>query len=271
MRDPTSGEAEPDPLDERMKVNCQGVSQEISDGAARAAELIRSAGRVIALTGAGASTESGIPDFRSRNGLWSRFDPLEYGTIGVFRRDPGKVWTMLAELLAVTDAEPNAGHRALAAMEAMGRLHGIITQNIDGLHQKAGSRSVVEFHGSLAAFSCGRCRTRQSLAEVRTMPLPPLCTCGAVLKPDVVFFDEAIPPDALRVTEQLIGTADVLIVAGTSCQVAPASTIPLRVRRRGGRIIEVNLEPALGQLADITLANGFGASMSCLLAHLQGK
>ncbi|MDD3618690.1 MAG: NAD-dependent protein deacylase [Desulfobulbaceae bacterium] len=254
-----------------MKVSCPGVSPEISDGAARAAELIRSAGTVIALTGAGASTESGIPDFRGRNGLWSRFDPLEYGTIGAFRRDPVKVWKMFAELLAVTDAEPNAGHHALAAMEAMGCLYGIITQNIDGLHQKAGSRSVVEFHGSLATFSCGRCRTALLLAEVRTRPLPPLCSCGAVLKPDVVFFDEAIPTDALHQTEKLIATADVLIVAGTSCQVAPASTIPLRVRRRGGRIIEVNLAPALGPLADITLAGGFGATMSCLLARLREK
>lgn len=252
-----------------MKKSCSGVSAETAGLAARAAEIIGTAGMVIALTGAGASTESGIPDFRSRNGLWSRFDPLEYGTIGAFRRDPRKVWTMLAELLAVADAQPNVGHYAMAAMEAMGRLHGIITQNIDGLHQKAGSRSVVEFHGSLAAFSCGRCLNRLSLAEVRSMPLPPVCSCGAVLKPDVVFFDEAIPPAALFMAEQLIGTAEVLIVAGTSCQVVPASTIPFRVRQSGGRIIEINLEPALGPLADITLRGGFSTVMSCLLSHLR--
>lgn len=254
-----------------MKVSCPGISADTVDLTAEAAVLIGRAGRVAALTGAGVSTESGIPDFRGRNGLWSRFDPLEFGTIGAFRGDPRKVWTMLAELLTVTDAEPNAGHYAMVAMEEMGRLHGIITQNIDGLHQKAGSRSVVEFHGSLATFSCGSCRTRLSLAEVRTMALPPLCSCGDVLRPDLVFFDEAIPPDALLMTDQLIGAADVLIVAGTSCRVAPASTIPDRFRRGGGRIIEINLEPALGLLADITLKGGFSSVMSCLLAHLRGK
>jgi NAD-dependent deacetylase len=252
-----------------MKTGCPGVNAETADLAARAADLVRRAGKVIALTGAGVSTESGIPDFRSRRGLWSRYDPMEYGTLGAFRRDPRKVWSMLAELLAITDARPNAGHEAMAAMEEMGRLRGIITQNIDGLHQKAGSRMVVEFHGSLASFSCGGCRKRYPLAKVQAMRLPPACQCGTILKPDVVFFDEAIPPEALAMTEELVGGADVLVVAGTSCQVAPASIIPGMVRQGGGGIIEINLSPALGQMADITLQGGFSATMSCLLAHLR--
>lgn len=252
-----------------MKTACPGVAPDIDHLADRAAALIRKAGKVIALTGAGVSTESGIPDFRGRSGLWSRYDPMEYGTLGAFRRDPHKVWIMLAELLAITDASPNAGHEAMAAMEEMGFLRGIITQNIDGLHQKAGSRTVVEFHGSLAAFSCGRCRSSYPLAEVLVMKLPPVCQCGAILKPDVVFFDEAIPPEALAMTEELVGGADVLIVAGTSCQVAPASAIPGMVRQGGGRIIELSLDPALGQMADVTLKGGFRATMSCLLAHLR--
>ena len=253
-----------------MKAVPPGVRSDIDSLTGQAAALIRGAGKVIALTGAGVSTESGIPDFRGRNGLWSRYDPMEYGTLGAFRRDPRKVWAMLAELLEVTDARPNAGHEAMAAMEEMGCLHGIITQNIDGLHQKAGSRTVVEFHGSLAAFSCGRCRTRYPLAEVLAMRLPPVCPCGAILKPDVVFFDEAIPQDALAMTAELVGMADVLIVAGTSCRVAPASAIPDLVRRNSGRIIEINLEPALGQVADIILQGGFSGTMSSLLAHLRG-
>lgn len=240
----------------------------LADGLAQAAALIRRSGSAVALTGAGVSTESNIPDFRSQNGLWSRFDPMEYGTLGAFRRDPLKVWTMLAELLAIVDARPNAGHAAMAALEQRGWLQGVITQNIDGLHQKAGSRTVVEFHGSLATFSCPACGQASSMATVLAGELPPRCRCGEVLKPDVVFFDEAIPPQALLQTEQLLARAGVLIVAGTSCQVAPASMIPYRFRQSGGAIIEINLEPALSGVAAITLAGSFSQVMSALAAAL---
>ena len=234
----------------------------------QATAVIRKSRNTVSLTGAGVSTESGIPDFRSKGGLWSRFDPMEYGTLGAFRRDPIKVWTMLAELLFIVDAKPNAGHEAMAKMEWAGHLNGIITQNIDGLHQKAGSRSVVEFHGSMATFACLSCGTSFSLDEVRTMQFPPRCVCGEVLKPGVVFFDEAIPPRTLAMTENLVSTADVLIVAGTSCQVAPASSIPHIVKQRGGRVIEMNLEPVLGTIADISLVGSFSKTMSMLAAGL---
>ncbi|GAB4341873.1 MAG: NAD-dependent protein deacylase Cob1 [Desulfobulbaceae bacterium] len=234
---------------------------------ATAAKLILG-GVTIALTGAGASTESGIPDFRGRNGLWARFDPLEYGTLGAFRRDPEKVWGMLSELLEIVDARPNAGHLALAKMEEAGLLAGIITQNIDGLHEKAGSRNVVPFHGSLDTFTCPGCGGSFSLAGVREMRLPPRCDCGNILKPDIVFFDERIPAEALARTEELIEQADVLIVAGTSCRVAPASSIPHLVSRRGGGIIEVNREPVLEGLADVVLAGNFAAIMPALAAAL---
>ena len=240
-----------------------------------AAAVIRNTRKTIALTGAGASTESGIPDFRSKGGLWSRYDPMEYGTIGAFRADPDKVWTMLAELTDITRAEPNAGHLALAAMEAGGFLQGIITQNIDGLHQKAGSRAVVEFHGSLETFSCLACGNILTLKEVRQMPLPPACTnCGSILKPDIVFFDEQIPNEALLGTNELLTGADCLIVAGTSCQVVPASRIVPEVAHQGGTIIEINLEPNLGHLADLVLAGSFAEIMDRLATELvdeQGK
>ncbi|MEJ2690695.1 MAG: Sir2 family NAD-dependent protein deacetylase, partial [Deltaproteobacteria bacterium] len=128
--------------------------------------------KTVALTGAGVSTESGIPDFRGKDGLWSLYDPIEYGTIGAFRRDPHKVWRMLTELLTIADARPNQGHLALATLEQKGLLAGIITQNIDGLHQKAGSSKVVEFHGSIDSFSCLVCRQSSPLARIRQMPLP---------------------------------------------------------------------------------------------------
>ncbi|HBI14573.1 MAG TPA: hypothetical protein DDY20_03515 [Desulfobulbaceae bacterium] len=240
----------------------------LAERLAQAAGLIRLSGGAVALTGAGVSTESGIPDFRSRNGLWSRFDPLEYGTLGAFRRDPCKVWAMLAELLAIVDAQPNAGHLAMAALEQRGWLHGIITQNIDGLHQKAGSRNVIEFHGSLATFSCPSCGQSCSLDMVLARQLPPHCLCGAVLKPDVVFFDELIPPQALRRSGQLLARAGVLIVAGTSCQVAPASMLPNSFRQKGGTVIEINLESALTGVADITLTGSFSQIMTDLAAAL---
>ena len=234
----------------------------------KAADLIRSAGKTIALTGAGVSTESGIPDFRSKGGLWSRFDPMEYGTLSAFRRDPVKVWDMLTELLFVVDAKPNKGHEVMAEMEQKGLLNGIITQNIDGLHQKAGSGSVIEFHGSMNTFTCLSCGSLFSLDKIMGMKLPPRCSCGEVLKPDVVFFDETIPSQALIMTEKLVSTADVMIVAGTSCQVVPASSIPYLVKQRGGVIIEINVEPALGNIADITFPGKFAKVMTKLAAAL---
>jgi len=235
-----------------------------------AASLLRSSRKTVALTGAGVSTESGIPDFRGRNGLWSRYDPIEYGTIDAFRRDPEKVWKMLAELLHFAEAQPNEGHLALARLEEKKLLAGIITQNIDGLHPKAGSCRVVEFHGSLATFSCPSCATQYGFEEVRKMRLAPSCRhCSSLLKPDVVFFDEQIPPAAFRQTEELLQGAEVLLVAGTSCHVVPASYIPERVWRQGGRIIEINLEPALGDMAHVVLANGFSKAMIGLLAALE--
>ncbi len=230
-----------------------------------AAGMLRQSRKVIALTGAGVSTESGIPDFRSAGGLWSRFDPMEYGTLGAFENDPRKVWEMLRELVDIADATPNPGHKALAKMEEAGILKGIITQNIDMLHQKAGSRTVVEFHGSISMFTCLECMRKYTLTDVRHMKLPPQCeSCSAILKPDIVFFDEQIPPLAIQQTDDLLQGADVLLVAGTSCQVMPASMIPNRVYQSGGKIIEINLEPALQNIARISLASGFSETMTAL-------
>lgn len=233
---------------------------------AQAARLLRASSKTVALTGAGVSTESGIPDFRGKNGLWSRFDPLEYGTLGAFRRDPEKVWRMLAELIVFADCQANPGHQALARLEEIGLLAGVITQNIDGLHQKAGSQQVVEFHGSLFSFTCPRCGDRQPLARVRRMTLPPHClACAEIVKPDVIFFDEAIPPRVLLETERLLAGVDLLLVAGTSCEVAPASLIPDQVLGQGGQVIEINLSPVLGRQATVTLTGGFSATMAELL------
>ena len=241
----------------------------MSDAIQQAAQLIRRANKVIALTGAGVSTESGIPDFRSQDGLWSRFDPMEYGTWGAFRRDPEKVWGMLAELLALLDAKPNDGHRAMAQLEEKGLLSGIITQNIDSLHQQAGSTNVVEYHGSMASLSCVQCVVSLPLDEVIQQDIPPRCSvCKTLLKPDIVFFDEQIPATALQQTEELVHHADLLLVAGTSCQVVPAAYIPQQILAQGGAIIEINKEPVLQTQAEVILEGSFSDRMSQLVEEL---
>ena len=229
-----------------------------------AADMIRQSRKMVVLTGAGVSTESGIPDFRSAGGLWSRYDPMEYGTLGAFVSDPVKVWKMLEELVEIADALPNPGHKALAKMEESGVVKGIITQNIDMLHQKAGSLTVVEFHGSIGSFTCLECNGKYTLEEVKKQESPPRCGCSAVLKPDIVFFDEQIPPLAIDQTDDLLHGADLLLVAGTSCQVMPASMIPNRVYQNRGEIIEINLDPALQHISRVSLASGFSETMSAL-------
>lgn len=245
----------------------------------RAAQWLASARKTIAFTGAGVSTESGIPDFRGASGLWSRYDPAEYATLSAFRANPGKVWHMLAELEQLLDARPNPGHLALARLEDGGALAGIITQNVDGLHQAAGSRSVVEYHGSNRTYICLTCRERFAREAVRTMPraqaspmpMPRPCPQGhsgrgapCVLKPEVVFFDELIPESAQIGAARLVAGADLILVAGTSCEVYPAADIPWQVRRQGGRVIEINLEPAGALQADLVLQDRFSEAMTAL-------
>jgi NAD-dependent deacetylase len=235
----------------------------------KAFALLREAHKGVALTGAGASTESGIPDFRGKDGLWSRYDPVEYGTLSAFLANPEKVWRMLAGLLAAVDAEPNKGHRALATLEQQGLLSGVITQNIDSLHQKGGSNNVVEFHGSLDTFSCLLCGAAYDLAFVKESSLPPHCTsCNSILKPNIVFFDERIPEAVLKQTDQMLNSADLLLVAGTSCQILPAAQIPYMVFNRGGKIIEINREPVLQQIAAVTLQGNFSTVMEKLVKGL---
>jgi NAD-dependent deacetylase len=236
----------------------------------KAAGLLRQSSKTVALTGAGVSTESGIPDFRGKNGLWSRYDPIEYGTISAFHNNPAKIWHMLAELLDVIDANPNAGHIGLARLEEMGLLAGIITQNIDSLHHKSGSKNIVEFHGSFETFSCPDCSKNNLLQYVRESELPPQCeSCGELLKPDIIFFDEMIPESVLQETEELLAGTELLLVAGTSCQIQPAALIPHQVKSSGGKIIEINLEPSLHGLADISLIGSFVNVMKALVSELE--
>jgi len=210
------------------------------------AAILRPHRRLVALTGAGISVESGIPDFRSAGGLWSRYDPLEYATIQAFRRHPAKVWQLLLEMDAtLTAARPNPAHYALAELEAQGRLLGIITQNVDHLHQAAGSKRVVEYHGNALRFVCDTCRGEHPRESLDFEHPPPYCLCGGLVRPDVVFFGEPIPAKAQDEADDLAQNCDLLLIIGTSGEVSPANYLPQAAKDHGALIVENNLEPTL--------------------------
>ncbi len=209
-----------------------------------AARVLKKAQHAVALTGAGISVDSGIPAFRGAQGLWDRFDPQEYAHISSFLTNPGKVWGMLKELYQIMErAQPSPAHYALARLEELGILKALVTQNVDGLHQRAGSKRVIEFHGNGETLTCLSCGEQRIIQETSLDQLPPTCPrCGGVLKPDVVFFGEPIPPQALEEAFQEADECDVMLVVGTSAQVYPAADLPRRVAWKGGSIIEVNLD-----------------------------
>jgi NAD-dependent deacetylase len=195
----------------------------------------------VALTGAGVSVDSGIPDFRSEEGLWNVFDPWEYATIEAFRTTPRKAWIFYRSLARnLRDAKPNPAHKALARLESEGGLNGIITQNIDGLHGDAGSRNVLEVHGDARRLHCLRCgRLTPALADHYSSQEVPECDrCGNPLKPNVVLFGENV-----RLSEQssqLLERCDLLLVVGTSAEVYPVADFPRQILRNGGKLIEFN-------------------------------
>jgi NAD-dependent deacetylase len=231
-----------------------------------AARLIAGAKRVVALTGAGISVPSGIPDFRSPEGLWTRFDIHEYGTIEAFRANPRKVWRLFHEIEAVVEgAAPNPGHVAMAELEQRGYLRGVVTQNIDRLHQRAGTQRIIEFHGSGDTFHCLACARRyvraDALARMDVKRIP-LCECGAVLKPAIVLFGESIPQGALAESLALVAQSDVILVVGTSATVAPASMLPGRVQASGGSIVEMNVGGTdLSRHADVVVAGDVSVTL----------
>jgi NAD-dependent deacetylase len=210
--------------------------------AERLAELILESQPCVVLTGAGVSTESGIPDFRSRTGLWARYDPMDYATIDAFRRDPAKVWEFYSKRLDVLKAaEPNAAHLALAELERRGLVEAVITQNVDRLHERAGSQSVIEVHGSIRTSSCLACGHRESFERVLALlPVPECERCGTVLKPDVVMFGELMPEDELERAFELARGAALLLVVGSSLEVYPVAGIPDEALACGATLAIVN-------------------------------
>jgi NAD-dependent deacetylase len=220
----------------------------VSAGTERLAELLRESGRTVALTGAGISVPSGIPDFRSPGtGLWENVDPMEVAHLDVFLNDPGRFWSYYRPRFGMlSDKEPNPAHRVLARLEEQGMLDGLITQNIDTLHRKAGSRNVVEVHGTIETASCWTCKTSYPLGEIEPLFDPDgiaRCACGGPVKPDVVLFGEMLPEAAMLEAHALCERADLLLCVGTSLEVYPVAGLPSVTRAAGGAVAIVTKGP----------------------------
>jgi NAD-dependent deacetylase len=214
-----------------------------SAGARRLAELIGESDSVVALTGAGISVPSGIPDFRTPGtGLWENVDPMKVAHIDAFLSDPVEFWRFYGQRFqTLEDKRPNGAHAALAKLEQAGLLDAVITQNIDRLHAKAGTRELIEVHGTIDHSSCLSCGARYPLADVRARQLAdadgvPRCDCGLPLKPDVVLFGELLPARALRRAEQLAAGADLMLCVGSSLEVYPVAELPATTLLGGGRV-----------------------------------
>lgn len=233
------------------------------------AGALRAAQRVAVLTGAGVSAESGVPTFRdAQSGLWARFDPRELATPSAFARNPKLVWEWYAmRRTMLRDVAPNAGHYALAALEGRVPAFLLATQNVDGLHRRAGSRNVVELHGNITRVKCSGCAAVAERWEDPAPDAPPRCAhCGAFLRPDVVWFEEMLPAAALAAAEDAAAHCDVLLVAGTSAEVYPAAALPERARRHGARVVEINPEATpLSAHADDTLRGPAGVVLPALV------
>lgn len=233
-----------------------------------AAGLIRNSNYTIAYTGAGISVESGIPPFRGEHGIWNKYDPrlleLDY-----FYSNPKASWEVIREIFYdfFGNAKANKAHLALAKLESSGILKSIITQNIDNLHQQAGSKKVFEFHGNSQKLVCTKCQKYYTPQDINFENLPPYCECSGLLKPDFIFFGEGIPMDAYQNSVEAASKADVVIIIGSTGEVMPAAQMPFLAKQNGATIIEVNPTESKfsGQITDIHLKGRAGKVMECLI------
>lgn len=206
-------------------------------------------GGVVVFTGAGVSEESGIPTYRGTGGFWTKYDPDKYASVDYFEKDPSYYWSFFRDTRGplLHEAKPNPAHHAIAALERAGKVLTVITQNIDGLHQAAGSQNVIEMHGSSRRFFCMGCKKEFSLQDAENaleLSLPPRCSgCNGIIRPDVVFFGEMLPPGALERAFELVGQCSLLLVVGSSLIVYPASQVPVVALQFGAPLAIVNVEP----------------------------
>ena len=223
-------------------------------------EVMRRAQNIVFVTGAGMSQESGIPTFRGNDGLWRNYDPMKLATIDAFWNDPKLVWEWYNERRqGMLAAEPNAGHYAVAKFEEYVDVT-VLTQNIDGLHQRAKSSHVLELHGNIIRTRCTECDFADKQAKISS--IPPMCKCGAILRPDVVWFGEELPQDVWQDAMISACKCDVMIVVGTSLAVSPANTLPIYAQQNGATVIEVNPEETdMSEDIDYTIRD---TAASCL-------
>ena len=238
------------------------VSSTAADAVAAARQRLRAARRVVVLTGAGISAESGVPTFRGPGGLWRQYGPEDLATPEAFARDPRLVWEWYAwRRETIAPLRPNAAHAALVSLEKRTPELLLATQNVDGLHAAAGSTRIVELHGTIWRLRCTSCGRERDDRRVPLPDLPPRCDCGALLRPGVVWFGEALPEEAVALSFEAARAADVVLVVGTSSLVHPAAALPQVARAAGAFVVEISPEPTpLTPRADLSL-RGTAASL----------
>ncbi|MGQ4892173.1 MAG: NAD-dependent protein deacetylase [Candidatus Njordarchaeia archaeon] len=237
----------------------------------KAANLIENSNFLIALTGSGISAESGIPTFRGKDGLWKKYRPEQLATLEAFRLDPVRVWEWYNwRIEKVLNAKPNPGHTALAELERKGILKALITQNVDDLHERAGSKNVIKLHGNILEAKCIRCNFKTRISEP-FKEIPPKCpNCGNLLRPNVVWFGEPLPQDALSKAYEMLEKADGILVIGTSALVMPAGAFPSHVKHRGGFVVEINLdETHVSMIADVSIRGKAGEVLPLIVNYIK--
>ncbi|MDE1724422.1 MAG: NAD-dependent deacylase [Thaumarchaeota archaeon] len=234
-------------------------------------EKLLDAEKIVFVTGAGISQESGIPTFRGKEGLWRKYDPMQLATIDAFYQDPKLVWEWYEERRHnILGAKPNPGHLAIAELEKYKDTH-ILTQNIDGLHQRAGSKNVYELHGSIITIKCTVCSFKDKITTGFSS-LPPLCKCGNMLRPDVVWFGESLPQDVWESAMEQASTCDVMIVVGTSLAVSPANLLPVYAKQNGATMVEVNIDPtSMSYTMDVSLRKSAASALPGLVDLVSDK
>ncbi|MDE1769213.1 MAG: NAD-dependent deacylase [Thaumarchaeota archaeon] len=217
------------------------------------ADQLKKAKDIVFVTGAGISQESGIPTFRGKDGLWRKYDPMTLATIDAFYQNPKLVWEWYEERRQnILSAKPNPGHLAIADLEKYRKVS-VLTQNIDGLHQRAGSTNVYELHGSIITIKCTVCDLKDTITT-NFSQLPPMCKCGNMLRPDVVWFGEALPQDIWKSAIEQSSSCDAMIVVGTSLAVSPANLLPVYAKENGATLIEVNPDKTpMSDIMDLSL------------------
>ena len=233
-------------------------------------QIVGDADRIVAFSGAGLSADSGIPTYRGAGGLWNEYDSDKYANINYFLHDPSYYWRFFRDVRypILQKAKPNQGHYALVKLEAQGKCQSVITQNIDGLHTEAGQQQVIELHGNTRRFYCLNCSSTKTLLEAHDLvasELPPRCSCGGLIRPDVVFFGESLPGEALEEASIASRECDVFIVVGSSLVVQPAAQLPILAKQSGAHLVIINIGGTpLDHMADLV----FEQSASSVLSQL---